>query len=57
MYRVSLMHDSFPDNRCHNFFKRSITSEYGTRDHRDLLIPKLLLEYTKTSFYFSGVNN
>ena len=32
-------------------------SEYGTRHHRDLQIPKVRLKYAKRSFYFSGVKN
>ena len=30
-------------------------SEYGTRNHGDLQIPKVRLEYAKRCFYFSGV--
>ena len=32
-------------------------SEYGTRNRRDLQIPKIRLEYPKRSFYFSSVKN
>ena len=46
-----------PNNLRHNFVERSMISEYGTRNHRDLRIPKVKLEYTKRSFYFSSVKN
>ena len=36
---------------------RSMISEYRTRNHGDLQIPKVMLEYAKRSFYFSGVKN
>ena len=39
-----------PDNRRHTFAERSMASEYKTRNHRDLQIPKLRLEYAKRSF-------
>ena len=32
-------------------------SEHRTRNHGDLQIPKVRLEYAKRSFYFSGVKN
>jgi len=41
----------------HKFFERSIISEYGTRNLRDLQIPKIGPEYAKRSFYFLGVKN
>ena len=34
-----------------------MVSEHKTRNHRDLQIPKVGLEYAKRSFYFSGVTN
>ena len=34
-----------------------MVSEYKMRNHRDLQIPKIKLEYAKRSFYFSGVKN
>ena len=37
------------------FFERSVVSEYGTRSHRDLQIPKVWLEYAKRSFYVKGI--
>ena len=37
--------------------ERSMISEYGARNHRDLQIPKVKLEYANRSFYFSGVKN
>ena len=40
-----------------NFVERSMVSEYGARNHRDLQILKVGLEYAKRSFYFSGVKN
>ena len=32
-------------------------SEYGTRNHRDLQIQKVRLEYAKRKFYYSCVKN
>ena len=32
-------------------------SEYGTRNFRDLQIPRIRIEYAKRSLYFSGVKN
>ena len=46
-----------PDNLRHKFIERSMISEYGTRNHRDLQIPNVRLECAKKSFYFSGVKN
>ena len=34
-----------------------IVSEHKTRNHRNLQIPKVRLEYAKRSFYLSGVKN
>ena len=31
--------------------------EHGTRNHKDLQITKVRLEYEKRSFYYSGVKN
>ena len=46
------------ENLRHRFVvKRSMTSEYGTRNQRDLEISKVNLEYAKISFPFSGVKN
>ena len=46
-----------PDNLRHLFVERSMVSEYKTRNHRDLQIPKVRFEHAKGSFYFSGVKN
>ena len=51
-----ILHDLCPDNLRHKFIERSIISEYGTRNRRDLQIPKIRLEYAKRSFYFSPVS-
>ena len=50
-----ILHDLCPENLRHKFTERSIISEYRTRNHGDLQIPKVRLEYAKRSFYFSGV--
>ena len=39
------------------FVERSMISEHGTRNHKDLQIRKVGLEYAKSSFYYSGVKN
>ena len=41
----------------HKFTERSMIKDYRTRNHGDLQIPKVRLEYAKRSFYFSGVKN
>ena len=45
------------ENLRHKFTERSMVSENRTRSRRDLEIPKVMLEYAKRSFYFSGVKN
>ena len=52
-----ILHGLCPDNLHHKFVERSMVSEYGTRNHRDLPIPKVRLAYAKTSFCFSCVKN
>ena len=52
-----ILHGLCPDNLSHKSVERSMVSEYKTRDHRDLQIPKVRLEYARRSFYFSGVKN
>ena len=52
-----ILHGLCPDNLRHKFVERSMVSEFKTRNHRDLQIPKVRLEYAKRSFYFSGVKN
>ena len=52
-----ILHGLCPDNLRHRFAERSMVSEYKTRNHRDLQIPKVRFEYAKRSFYFSGVKN
>ena len=52
-----ILHGLCPDNLRHKFVERSMVSEFKTRNHRDLQMPKVRLEYTKRSFYFSGVKN
>ena len=52
-----ILHSLCPYNLCHKFVERSMISEYGTKNRRDLQIPKVRLEYAKRSFYFSGVKN
>ena len=54
-YRI--LHDPCPENLRHKFAERSMISEYRTRNHGDLQIPKVRLEYAKRSFYFSGFKN
>ena len=45
-----ILHDLCPDNLRHEFIERSMISEYKTRHHRDLQIPKVRLAHTKRSF-------
>ena len=45
-----ILHGLCPDNLRHKFVERSMVSEYKTRNHRDLQIPKVRLEYAKRSF-------
>ena len=52
-----ILHGLRPDNLRHKFVERSMISEYGTRNHRDMQILKARSEYAKRSFYFSGVKN
>ena len=52
-----ILHGLCPDNLRHKLVERSMISEYGTRNHRDLHIPKVRLEYAKISIYFSGAKN
>ena len=52
-----ILHGLCPDNPRHKFVERAMVSEYKTRNHRDLQIPIVRLEYAKRSFYFSGVKN
>ena len=46
-----ILHGLCPDNLRHTFVERSMVSEHKTRNHRDLQIPKVRLEYAKRSFY------
>ena len=50
-----ILHGLCPDNLRHKFVERSMISEYGTRNHRDLQSSKIRVEHAKKSFYFSGV--
>ena len=52
-----ILHDLCPENLRHKFTERSMITDYRTRNHGDLQIPKVRLEYAKRSFYFSGVKN
>ena len=52
-----ILHGMCPDNLRHKFIERSMISEYGTRNHIGLQIPKVKLEYAKRRFYFSDVKN
>ena len=45
-----ILHGLCPDNLRHKFVERSMISEYGTRNRRDLQIPKIGPEYAKSSF-------
>ena len=40
-----------------HFVERSMVSDYGTRNHRDLQIPKVRLEYANRGFYFYGAKS
>ena len=40
-----------------NLLKEPMICGYGAKNHRDLQIPRVKLEYAKRSFYFSGVKN
>ena len=55
--RYKILHGLCRDNLRLKFFERSMISEYGTRNHRELQIPKVKLEYAKRGFYISGVKN
>ena len=55
--RYKILHGLSPGNLHHRFVERFTISENGTRNHRDLQVPKIRLEYAKRSFYFSGVIN
>ena len=39
------------------FVERSMIPEYGTRNRRDLQIPKVRLEYAERCFYYFGIKN
>ena len=52
-----ILHGLRPGNLRNKFVERSMISEYGTRSRRELLIPKIRLEYAKIRYYFSGVKN
>ena len=52
-----ILHGLCPHNLRHKFVERYMISEYGTRNRRDLQIPKIRLEYAKRSFYISGVKS
>ena len=52
-----ILHDLCPENLRHKFTERSMITDYRTRNHGDLQIPKVRLEYAKRSFYFSGAKN
>ena len=45
-----ILHGLYPDDLRHKFVESSMISEYGTRNHRNLQIPKARLEYAKRSF-------
>ena len=45
-----ILHGLCPDNLRHKLVERSMVSEYKTRSHRNLQIPKVRLEYAKRSF-------
>ena len=47
-YRI--LHGLLPHNLRQKFAERYIISEYGMRNHRDLQIPKVRLEYAKKRF-------
>ena len=52
-----IVHGLWPKSLRHKFVKRSMVSEYKTRNHRAWKIPRVMLWYAKRSFYFSGVRN
>ena len=52
-----ILHGKCRVNLRHKFVERSMVSEYKARNHRDLQIPKVRLEYTKRNFFFLGVKN
>jgi len=52
-----ILHSLCPANRRYKVIERSMISEYGARNDRDLQIPKVRLGYAKRSFYFSDVKN
>ena len=54
---MTFLHGLCPENLRHKFVGRSMISEYGTRNHRDLQIPKVRSEYAMRCFYFSGFKN
>ena len=43
-----ILHGLCPDNLRHKFVERSMVSEYKTRNHRDLQIPRVRLGCAKT---------
>ena len=51
-----ILHGLCPDNLCHKFVERSMVSEYKTRNHRDLQIPKVRVEYVKREVFTSRVS-
>ena len=51
------LHSLCPFNFRNKYVERSMISEYETRNHTDLQIPKVSLEYAKRSFYFFGVEH
>ena len=52
-----MLHVLCPDNLSHKFAERSMVSEYKARNHRDLQIAKVKLEYAKRDFFLSDVKN
>ena len=52
-----ILHGLCPYNPRHTSIERFMVSEYKTKNHRDLQIPKIKLGYAKRSFYFTGVKN
>ena len=53
----NILHGLCSENIRHKFVERSMISEHGTRNHRDLQILKVKLEYATISSYYSGVKN
>jgi len=45
-----ILHGQLPDNLRRKFVERSMISEYGTRNQRDLPIPKVRLDYAREDF-------